>query len=589
MSGPDRLRRALPWLVLLAVAGLDLFLCLRNPGDLDRLLINVILALSAFVTLHAKLLSLANAGFMAIGAYTSAILAVRLGLPIAVSIPAAVLFCAGVALVIGLPVLKLKDVYLAICTLGFGEMVRVLIILTPGLTGGPTGANLSTGFPYEAMKQTRTWMLAALLAFLAYLFWAMARSRVGRAFRALRENPQAAATMGIDIVAYRRMAFVLSAMIAGAAGAFYAHSVGSLDNGDFRFNRSLDILSYAVLGGSGQWFGAVLGGGFLTALPILLREVLGASVGFLRSFAQLPNIINGLALLLVVIFLPDGLASVFQAWRRPAPAGPAPPREPRPAPARPGGEPLLVLDGLSRHFGGLDALSDVGFRLGEGRILGLIGPNGAGKTTLINLVSGLFPPSAGRIAWLGRDIQRWPAHRIARAGIARTYQNIQLFREMTVLENVIVGRHTRIRTSLASTLLRLPREAREEALAREEAMALLERLGLAALAGLRAGTLAYGDQRRVEIARALAQQPRLLLLDEPAAGMNEIETERLGAFILELKQQGHTLLIVEHHMDLIMRICDEIVVLNFGRMIAQGTPAEVARAEQVLEAYLGRD
>jgi branched-chain amino acid transport system permease protein len=588
VSGRGAAPRWLPWAVILPIVGLDLFICVRNPGDLDRLLINMILALSAFVTLHAKLLSLANAGFMAIGAYASAIISIKLGLPIAVSIPAAVLICAAVALLIGLPVLKLKDVYLAICTLGFGEMVRVLIILNPDLTGGSTGANLSTGFPYEAMKQTRTWMLALLLAFLAYLFWAIARSRIGRAFRALRENPQAASTMGIDIVAYRRFAFVLSAMIAGVAGAFYAHSVGSLDNGDFKFNRALDILSYAVLGGSGQWFGSILGGGFLTALPILLREVLGGAIGFLKNFAQLPNIINGLALLLVVIFLPGGLASVFTFRRkrpRAAAAAHALPDRERP----PSGAPLLVLDDVSRHFGGLEALSKVGFQVQEGMICGLIGPNGAGKTTLINLISGLFPPSSGRIVWLGREVQHRPAHRIARAGIARTFQNIQLFRDMTVLDNVIVGRHTHIRTSLLTTLLRLPREGSEERSAQGEALALLERLGLAALAEQHAGTLSYGDQRRVEIARALAQHPRLLLLDEPAAGMNEIETARLGEFILELKQHGTTLLIVEHHMDLIMKICDQIVVLNFGKKIAQGTPALVSRDNQVLEAYLGRD
>jgi branched-chain amino acid transport system permease protein len=593
MSGPSPLRRFLPWAVIVPIMALDLFIVVRNPGDLDRLLINMILALSAFVTLHAKLLSLANAGFMAIGAYASAIIAVKLGMPIAVSIPLAVLICGAVALVIGLPVLKLKDVYLAICTLGFGEMVRVLIILTPDLTGGPTGANLSTGFPYEAMKQTKTWMLVAVLLLLAYLFWAIARSRIGRAFRALRENPQAASTMGIDIVAYRRMAFLMSAMIAGAAGAFYAHSVGSLDNSDFKFNRALDILSYAVLGGSGRWFGSILGGGFLTALPILLREVLGNSVGFLKNFAQLPNIINGLALLLVVIFLPGGLASVFGVRsgrkRTESAAGPGLLSPDKPAVAAVTGEPLLALEDISRHFGGLDALSKVGFEIREGMILGLIGPNGAGKTTLINLISGLFPPSSGRIVWQGEAIQHRPAHRVAKAGIARTYQNIQLFRDMTVLENVIVGRHTHIRTHLLTTLLQSPRERREERHARAEAMALLERLGLDGLAEEHAGNLSYGDQRRVEIARALAMHPRLLLLDEPAAGMNEIETGRLGEFILDLKQHGYTLLIVEHHMDLIMKICDEIVVLNFGKKIAQGTPALVSRDEQVLEAYLGRD
>ena len=444
------------------------------------------------------------------------------------------------------------------------------------------------------MKQTRTWELVLVLVFLGYLFAVMARSRIGRAFRALRENPQAAATLGIDIVTYRHMAFLLSAMIAGAAGAFYAHSVGSLDNGDFKFNRALDILSYAVLGGSGQWYGSLLGAGFLTALPILLREVVGTAVGFLKDFAQLPNILNGLALVLVVLFLPGGLASVFGRRRGAAgsrqPYGPAPelPDPDRPA-ALPDDQPLLELDGVGRVFGGLEALADVRMTLAEGRIYGLIGPNGAGKTTLINLVSGLVPPTSGRVVWLGRELHGRPAHEAARAGIARTFQNIQLFPEMTVLENVIVGRHTHIRTTLLTALLRSPRERREEALARAEAQALLERLGLQELADQRASNLAYGDQRRVEIARALAMHPRLLLLDEPAAGMNDVETARLGQFILELKRHGYTLLVVEHHMDLIMRICDDILVLNFGRRIAQGAPAEVARDERVLEAYLGRD
>ena len=223
------------------------------------------------------------------------------------------LLCGLVAVVIGLPVLRLTDVYLAICTLGFGEVVRILIVLLPGLTGGPTGANLSTGFPYEAMRRTDSWMIALFLALLVYLFWTMSRSRTGRAFRAMRERALAASTMGIDLVAYRSLAFLMSAMIAGAAGAFYAHSVGSLDNGDFRFTRAVDILGYAVVGGSGAWFGPLLGAGLLTALPILLRDVLGASVGFLRNFAQLPNILTGAALVLVIVFLPGGLTQVFQA------------------------------------------------------------------------------------------------------------------------------------------------------------------------------------------------------------------------------------------------------------------------------------
>jgi len=576
------------WAVVAVVAAVNLVLFIRNPGDINRFLINALLALSAFVTLHARLLSLANAGFMAIGAYASAILVVKAGLPFALALPLVLVICALVALVIGLPVLRLNDVYLAICTLGFGEVVRILIILNVDLTGGPTGANLSTGFPYEAMLQTQEWMLVAAIGVMVYLYARMSGSRAGRAFRAIRENPSAAATMGINTVGYRNLAFVMSAVIAGLAGAFYAHSVGSLDAGDFKFSRAVDILSYAVLGGSGHWLGPLLGAGVLTALPVLIRDVLGVSVSFLHDFVQLPNIVNGLALMLTIVFLPGGLVALGLSGRRHH----VRPAETKAAVVTAGtdaGEVLLQVENVSRLFGGITALANIDFTLLRGQIYGLIGPNGAGKTTTINVVTGLFKPTTGRILWKGRDTGRLPAYRIARSGIARTYQNIQLFADMSVLENVIVGAHAHIRTNLVTTWLCLPSEARQERDAVARAWALLESLGLADLANTPAGKLSYGDQRRVEIARALAMEPELLLLDEPAAGMNEAETERLADFIAGLKTKGYTILVIEHHMDLIMKICDELIVFNFGKQIAQGTPAEISRNEAVVEAYLGRE
>ena len=563
-----------------------------NP-DLDRLLINALLALSAFSTLHARQLSLASAGFMAIGAYTSAILVVKAGWPLFLSLPGAILVCGVVALVIGWPVLRLSDVYLAIATLGFGELVRIVIILNPDWTGGPTGANLSTGFGYDAMKQTQTWMLWAFLAFLIYLFHRMSRSRTGRAFRAIRENPSAASTMGIDVVGHRNLAFLMSALIAGAAGAFYAHAVGSLDSTDFKFSRAVDILSFAVLGGAGHWLGPLLGAGVLTELPVLIRNGVGSSLDFLKDFVQLPNILDGLALMLVIVFLPGGLISLadrIPGLRSRSPRDSQVPqaRELATSPT-PSALVVLSLDDVTRSFGGLSALSQVSFELQAGRTYGLIGPNGAGKTTLVNLISGLYRPTTGHIVWKGREIRRWPAHRIASAGIARTYQNIQLFSEMTVLENVVVGRHTGIRTNLLTSWLQLPRERREEAVARAVAFELLRRLGLQAVADVPAGKLSYGDQRRVEIARALAQGPELLLLDEPAAGMNDVETEELAELLLQLKLTGLTLVVIEHHMDLIMKVSDELLVLNFGRVIAQGPPDSVSRQSTVIEAYLGKD
>jgi branched-chain amino acid transport system ATP-binding protein len=252
-------------------------------------------------------------------------------------------------------------------------------------------------------------------------------------------------------------------------------------------------------------------------------------------------------------------------------------------------QPILHVTGLTRHFGGLVAVNDVSFSIYPGEIYGLIGPNGAGKTTVINMLSGLLSATKGAVEFKGRRIERLPAHRIAELGITRTYQNIRLFGAMSVLQNVVVGQHTRLKSSLAERLVFSPRVRKEERDARERALSLLAGVGLSGVAEQPASSLAYGNQRRLELVRALAARPQLLLLDEPAAGMNAAESQSLRTRLRSLAESGLTLLVIEHDMALVMSLCDRIGVLNFGNMIAEGTPQEISTNPGVIEAYLGSE
>jgi ABC-type branched-subunit amino acid transport system ATPase component len=352
--------------------------------------------------------------------------------------------------------------------------------------------------------------------------------------------------------------------------------------GSYTFNRAVDILAFTVLGGMQHWVGPIVGAALLTWLPESLRVL-----------QEQTPIVTGVIIMLSIVFLPRGLADA-RFWGRLAPtvrraganirrAGASAPaganvrRVGASAPAGTAGAeaPALRIVNISRRFGGIAALDDVSFDVRAHSVCALIGPNGAGKTTLINVLSGLTPPTSGRIVLDGEDVTGRPPMAMARRGVARTFQHIRLFGDLTALENVVVGRHRHRTGGVTAALLRL-RSSRDD-----------ERQARADAAALPAATLSYGDQRRVEIARALATSPRVLLLDEPAAGMNPSETARLAAFLTTIAESGVTLIVIEHDMELVHAISDHVVVLNFGRKIAEGTSHDVRNDLAVVEAYLG--